>query len=380
MTSPQSGEQVQARAIDFLRELVFIESPSRDRQASLRIAELISERFTAIGCEVRLISTESGTHVRIDAAGPGTPLLLVGHTDTVWPVGTIDSTVPWSDDGVRITGPGVYDMKSGIVVMHEALSRLAGTAHRNVQIILTCDEEIGSPTALTLLRELSSQVVGAIGFESPHPDGALKVGRMGSSRVRLSVTGKAAHAALDPGLGVSAIDELVDQLLRVREITSAPSLESPVLCNVGAVHGGTLTNVVPDAASADIGLRFSELATEERVLAELRGLSAVRAGAELTVELLSHRPAWLADASDHTLMSEVSHAAASMSPDAPQSVDGRPAAGAGDTNLLGALGLPTIDGFGPRGGGAHATSEHILVASLFERIELLTALLAAPST
>lgn len=367
-----SGSTSGSREIALLRELVHIETPSLDSTASARIAQLLEAVFVEVGADVRLHTTATGTDLVAEIPGSGEPLLLVGHTDTVWPVGTIESRVPWVEDGERISGPGVYDMKSGIVVMLGALARLRDRPHRAVRIVLVSDEEVGSPISESLIREVSTGVAGAIGFESPHPDGALKVGRRGSSRVRLTVRGKPAHAGLDPELGVSAIDELVDQLMRIRALTRTRPSESPTLCNVGTVHGGGRTNVVPENATAEIGLRFAHAATEERVLSELRSLAPHRDGATIGFELLSHRPTWNVGEGDRTLLASVARLAAGVS----QHLTGRPANGAGDTNLLGSLGIPTVDGFGPRGGGAHAENEHILTPSLFARIELLTAILS----
>ncbi|MGO3147595.1 MAG: M20/M25/M40 family metallo-hydrolase [Leucobacter sp.] len=359
-----------------LKQLVEIETPSFDVAASEHIASVLESQFVTLGAQVRLIRTDAGTSLIIDVprtvdAGSN-PLLLVGHTDTVWPVGTLDSTVPWVETNGTIKGPGVFDMKAGIVVMLLAISRLRGTPHQAVRIVLTSDEEVGSPTTKALLQELGATSKAALGFESPHPDGALKVGRRGSSRVRISVSGRAAHAALDPEHGISAIDELIDQLLRVRDITTAAELPSEVLSNVGTLEGGARANVVPDAAWAEVGLRFIDPESERQVLAALRQLTPIRQGARINVELLSNRPAWRASNADAALLNHVRKVASEIG----LSVDGRPASGAGDTNLLGSLGIPTIDGFGPRGGGAHAPSEHMVVASLFERADLLTALLA----
>ncbi|MGO1575640.1 M20/M25/M40 family metallo-hydrolase [Agrococcus casei] len=357
--------------MSLLRQLVEIETPSGDTAASALIADVIAERMRELGGEVVLHETSNGVNLVADFAGSGEPLLLVGHTDTVWPVGTLAGRVPWSIvDGV-VRGPGAYDMKAGITVMLAALSRLQGAERRAVRIVLVCDEEIGSPTSQQLLREATDGCAGAIGFESPHPDGALKLGRRGSVRVRVDVTGRAAHAALDPELGVSAVDELVDQLLRIREFVGAPELQ-PVLCNVGTVSGGTRANVVPDAASAEIGLRFVNAETEQTVLDWISSLEPVREGAAVSAVRLSHRPTWQPSAADDALLEQVRAAAGAVG----QQIGARPAAGAGDTNLIGSLGIATLDGFGPAGGGAHAVDEHFRVESFGERIELLTALLA----
>ncbi|WP_426185391.1 M20/M25/M40 family metallo-hydrolase [Microbacterium sp. TWP3-1-2b2] len=363
-------EQVRA-LVDRLAQLTLIESPSLDVAASELVVDLLAQWWRDVGAHVRIIATAAGVNLIADVAGEGDPLLLVGHSDTVWPVGTLDGDVPWSDDGEVVRGPGVYDMKSGLLVMLAAAERLRGRSHRAFRVIVVCDEEIGSPTTADLLSGCAEDVRAAIGFESPHPDGALKIGRRGSTRVRLAVAGRASHAALDPEGGVSAIDELVDQLQVLRTIVSDPGLASEVLCNVGTVRGGGRANVVPADATAEIGLRFIDPDTEDRVLSALRALRPIREGAEIQVEVLSHRPAWRASGADAELLEAIATAASGIG----QHVAGRPAAGAGDTNLLGSLGVPTVDGFGPRGGGAHAVDEHVLTSSLLERVALLEAFL-----
>ncbi|QIK64718.1 M20 family metallopeptidase [Leucobacter viscericola] len=361
---------------EFLRTLVEIESPSYDRERSAQVTAPIAERLRRIGGSVRLLETEAGTNLVADFPGEGRPLLLVGHTDTVWPVGTLDSQIPWHVGEGTITGPGIYDMKSGIAVMCAALEHVGGRPKHPVRIILTCDEEVGSPTSQHFIREHVADARAAIGFESPHPDGALKVGRRGSTRLMLRVFGRSAHAALNPELGASAIDELVDQLLAIRALTADPTLDTPVLCNVGTIQGGRLANVVPEEARAEIGLRFVDAATEAQVLTAIRTLPTIRAHTRIEVETLSSRPAWSASLEDQALLGAIHTAGERIG----QTVEGRPAAGAGDTNLIGSLGVPTVDGFGPLGGGAHALNEHIVTESLPQRIKLLTEVLRSPLT
>jgi len=370
MTRMQGGTTEEL--VDRLERLVRIESPSRDADASERMATQLSEWWQDAGATVRFERTEAGTSLVAELAGEGDPLLLVGHSDTVWPVGALEGDVPWSVDGDIVRGPGVYDMKSGLLVMLGAVERLRGVPRRSVRAVVVCDEEIGSPTTQALLRRCAEGVSGVVGFESPHPDGALKVGRRGSTRLRMEVQGRASHAALDPEAGISAIDELVDQLLRVRAIVSDPTLPSEVLCNVGTIGGGGRANVVPAQAQAEIGLRFVDAVAERRVLAALDALTPVRPDAVVATRILSSRPAWRASDGDHAFVDAIVRAGRSLG----QEIAARPASGAGDTNLLGSLGLPTVDGFGPRGGGAHAVTEHASLTSLRERIELLEALLA----
>ncbi len=358
-------------ALRRLETLVRIESPSLDVPASEAVADRLTHWWRQAGAVVRTVRTDAGVTVIADLDGIGAPALLIGHGDTVWPRGTIDGELPWAVDGDVVRGPGAYDMKSGLVVMLAAVERLAGRRHRPVRAVIVCDEEIGSPTTQQILRGAAEGAGLAIGFESPHPDGALKVGRRGSTRLKLTVRGRAAHAALDPASGVSAVDELVDQLVALRRIVADPELPSEVLSNVGAVRGGSRTNVVPAEAEAEIGLRFIDPDTEERVLAAVRDLRAVREGAAVEWAVVSRRPAWRASAADEDLLARIARVGELLG----QRVEGRPAAGAGDTNQVGNLGIPTVDGFGPRGGGAHALSEHVLLSSLGQRIELLEAVL-----
>jgi len=288
-----------------LERLVRIESPSRDSDASGRVAVQLSEWWQAAGATVRFERTDAGTSLVAELEGQGDPLLLVGHSDTVWPQGTLEGDVPWSVDGDIVRGPGVYDMKSGLLVMLAAVERLRDRPHRSVRAVVVCDEEIGSPTTRALLRRCAENVAGVIGFESPHPDGALKVGRRGSTRLSVQVQGRASHAALDPGSGISAVDELVDQLLRVREIVADPSLPSEVLCNVGTISGGGRANVVPAQAQAEIGLRFVDAVAERRVLAALAALAPVRSGAVVETQVLSSRPAWRASDEDRAFVDAI---------------------------------------------------------------------------
>jgi glutamate carboxypeptidase len=384
---PHLSDVARARALATLERYVLQETPTGDREASVAFVEELAARYTELGASVELHPVDGGVHLVADWAGTGSgagasPILLVGHSDTVWPVGTLADAVPWTNDGERIAGPGVYDMKSGLVIIEEALELLRAPGapgdRRPVRLIVTADEEIGSPTSGELLRGTAEGCAMAIGFESPHPDGSLKVGRLGSTRISIAVTGVPAHAALDPEKGVSATEEIVDQLLRVREIAAAASARAAelpgttVLYNLGSISAPGRANVVSDAAAAELGFRFSDPAIEKSVISEINGLTPVRTGAGIEVTQLSNRPAWKPRDTDLEFAARIS-SLAEAALGAP--LGQRPAAGAADTNLLGASDLAVVDGFGPRGGGAHARSEHIVIASFWQRIELLAAVL-----
>jgi glutamate carboxypeptidase len=281
--------------------------------------------------------------------------------------------MPYTDDGTTIAGPGTFDMKSGLVAVEMALRALAAAGAaplRRVRLVAVCDEEVGSPTGRAVVERHLDGAVAVLGLESPHPDGALKSARRGSTRILLSVEGREAHAALDPDKGVSAIDELFDQVAAVR---AAVPDDGTTLFNVGRIEGGSRANVIAGEASAEIGLRFTSAEAERRVLGALTGAEPRRPGAVVTARVLSSRPTW-PERADDPLLAGVARIGARLG----QRITGRPAAGAGDTNLPGSLGLPTLDGLGPRGRGAHAADEAIEISALAERAALLAAIMTSP--
>lgn len=358
-----------------LREYVEHETPTGDADALDAFADRLVSRYGELGGTARRVASPTGDHVVADFPGRGpqaaqAPILFLGHHDTVWPRGQLGGPMPWREEDGIVHGPGVYDMKGGLVILETALELVNDGNHRPLRVVVTADEEIGSPSARELVTAESAGVVAALGLEPPHPDGNLKTARRGSSRIRIEVTGREAHAALDAAAGVSAIDELVDQLLAVRALVSR---YDDVLCNVGTVTGGGRTNVVPGTASAEIGFRFVDSDTERAVLDAVAGLRPVRSRAELTVHVLSNRPAWQPSEATDRLLATVAAAGREVG----QEVGGAPATGAADTNLTGWLGIPTLDGLGPMGKGAHAVHEQVVAASLAERATLLAAIIAA---
>ncbi|MFG1780652.1 M20/M25/M40 family metallo-hydrolase [Micromonospora sp. NPDC049051] len=363
-------------ALDTLHRYTLHESPTGDRRALAALADVLDADAARAGFDTARESHPSGDHLvwTLPARGiPGDPVLLLTHYDTVWPVGTL-STMPWSVEGDTVRGPGVYDTKAGIVALLAAAARVTrqGAPHPEVRVLVVADEEIGSPTATGLVRAEAARARAVLGLEPPHPGGDLKTGRRGSTRVRIEVTGVEAHAALDPDAGVNAIDELVDQLVRVRALVA----DRPVLLNTGTVAGGGRTNVVAGEAHADLGLRFTDPVNEDAVLAGLRALRPVRERARLTTRLLSHRPTWQPDEAGAHLLDRIVGIAADLG----QRLAGHPADGAADTNTTGALGRPTVDGLAPPGGGAHARQEWVSAAGIGARTELLAALLTGLDT
>lgn len=361
-----------------LSEYVAAESPTGDAPALAAFVDTLVSDFTALGAHVERHPGEAGDHLVCRFTGRDatdrSPLLVLAHSDTVWPVGTI-ARMPWRVESATAHGPGCFDMKGGIVALQSALASL--TRHdgpvRPISVVIVADEEIGSPSSRDLIEREAAGSYAALGLEPPHPDGALKTGRWGSTRLRIAVTGREAHAALDPEKGVSAIDELVDLLVGVRGLVAA---EDGVLCNIGTLSGGGKTNVVAGQAAAEVGLRFRDAAVEDRVLKAIHTLEPRREGATVAIQTLSNRPAWTPGPEHDALCATIARAGERIG----QTVTGRPARGAADTNLTGRLGIPSVDGLGPMGAGAHAAHEQIRIDSLAERAELIAAVLIELST
>ncbi|MDH6125606.1 M20 family metallopeptidase [Kitasatospora sp. GP82] len=355
-------------------DLARMESPSGDAPRLDALAEELAAGFRATGAEVCREKGPAGDHLLLTWAGRDESLphlLVVGHHDTVWPVGTLADWPVQERDGV-LSGPGVLDMKAGLALLEGAFALLADLGqrpHRPVRLVVVADEEIGSPDGRRLVERQLPGAAAVLGLEPPHPDGRLKTARRGSTRVRLTVTGREAHAGNHAAQGVSAVDELVDQLVAVRSLARLPGTE----LNAGRITGGTRANVVAGLAEAELGLRFSTAEAQRRTLDNLAHLTALRPGARVRTEVLSSRPAW-PERAGNPLLRHVRSLAAVLG----QKLDGAPAGGAGDTNLAGARGLPTLDGLGAVGAGPHARDEHIQVDQLAPRIALLAALLAVP--
>ncbi|WP_230210296.1 M20/M25/M40 family metallo-hydrolase [Streptomyces kaniharaensis] len=355
-------------------DLARIESPSGDAPRLDALAEELAAGFRATGATARREPGPAGDHLVLEWEGQDETLphlLIVGHHDTVWPAGTLADWPVSVQDGT-LTGPGVVDMKGGLAVLEGAFAMLADLGqrpHRTVRVVVVSDEEVGSPDGRRLVERQLRGAAAVLGLEPPHPDGRLKTARRGSTRVRLTVTGREAHAGNDAHDGVSAVDELVDQLVVVRGLAGQPGTE----LNAGRISGGSRANVVAGRAEAELGLRFATVEAQRRTLDNLARLSALRPGARVRTEVLSSRPAW-PERSGNPLLRHVRSLAAVLG----QQLDGGPAGGAGDTNLPGSRGLPTLDGFGAVGAGAHARDEHIRLDQLAPRIALLAALLAVP--
>jgi glutamate carboxypeptidase len=357
-----------------LEVLVCSESPSRDKAALDRLGRHIADLLRSAGGSVEVVPNErGGDHLLARFAGDGAcrPALVLGHFDTVWPLETL-YRMPFRVAGGRAYGPGVFDMKAGLAIflwcMANSLFDPHRPAPRPVWALFTSDEEIGSPTSRGLIEDLARQCAYVLVLEPPLADGRLKTARKGVGRFRLEVEGRAAHAGVAPRDGRNAIVELAHQVLRIPELQD---FEAGTTLNVGVIQGGTTANVVPAQASAEIDVRVATPVEAERVERALRSLQPVAEDIRLTISGGFTRPPMERSPAIAALFEQARLIARTVGLELTEGSTG----GGSDGNFTAALGVPTLDGLGVRGGGAHADDEHILIDSLAERAALLAALL-----
>lgn len=365
---------VQSRILDRLRRWVELESPSGDEAAAIALAAEIGRAFQDAGAVVEYVSAPGwGQHVlaRFPGRDPSLPpVVVLGHLDTVHPRGTLESQ-PFQIVGDRAEGPGIYDMKAGVAVLAEIfdLFRETGTLPtRPVVALITCDEEEGSISSRALIEETARGAEAVLVLEPPLRGGGAKTMRKGVAVYTLRIHGRPSHAGLEPEKGVSAILELAHQLVHISGL-AAP--ERGTTINAGVIGGGTASNVVPAEAWAEIDVRFTSMREFERVDAALRALQAVVAGATLEIEGGCNRPPLERSEGVIRLYERARTIAEELGFDLPEGAAG----GGSDGNFTAALGVPTLDGLGVQGDGAHATDEHILIADLPRRTALLGRLL-----
>jgi glutamate carboxypeptidase len=364
-------EDALPQTLETIETLVRLESPSTDKAAVDRCGQALAALLRARGAEVQLLSrAERGDHVRARLAGDGAPVLVLGHFDTVWPIGTIERMPP-RRDGDRLYGPGVFDMKAGIALALAAIDALAATrtARPALTLLWTTDEEIGSGTSRETIEAEAARSRAVLVLEPALPGGGLKTARKGCGEYELTVHGVAAHAGLDPGKGASAIHELASQIADHERLQD---LARGISVNVGIVSGGTRPNVVAEQARATIDARAPTRAGAEQLDAALRALQPRRPGTRLTIEGGFERPPMERGPAVVELFSRASAVASSLGRELSEGSAG----GGSDGNFTAALGVPTLDGLGAVGDGAHAAHEHVEVSALPWRAALLAGLLA----
>lgn len=359
-----------------LETLIGFESPSSDKPSLDRLADHLAVRFRDVGAHTRVIEQATGgNHVcAVIPAGRGEderePALLLGHFDTVWPLGTLDRRPFRVEDG-RAWGPGTVDMKGGLVIIEYALRAIAALGldlPRPVTVLMNADEEVGSQTSRALIETEALRSAYVLVLEPSGPGGALKTERKGVGAFTLRVVGRASHAGAAPEEGVSAIEELARQILRLHGWNDN---EAGTTVNVGVIRGGTRSNVVAAQASARIDVRARTQEEADRITALIQSLTPFHPEARLAVQGGFGRGPMERTPEIVALFETARRLGAAMGLDLEQSASG----GGSDGNFSAALGVTTLDGLGPVGRGAHAEDEHVEIDSLPERAALLAALL-----
>jgi glutamate carboxypeptidase len=356
-----------------IEQLVTQETPSSDKARLDAFASLLAQRLQFAGATVEILpNAERGNHVRA-RFGPNTgakPALILCHYDTVWAVGSL-ATHPYRIEEGKAYGPGIFDMQTSLMLSEyvaRATRDLSLELPRPVTILITSDEEVGSPTSRTLIEEEARQSAYVLVMESPLPGGVLKTSRKGVGGFTIEITGRAAHAGVEPERGISAIQELAHQILALHSLTD---MAKGTTVNVGVVQGGTVSNVVAPHAIAIIDLRSWTQEEADRLSQAISGLKAVTPGATLRVTGGWNRPPL-----ERTATAELFAKAQAIGRTLGLELAEGGTGGGSDGNFTGALGIPTLDGLGVPGHGAHADHEHIEVDQIVGRAALLMALLA----
>jgi glutamate carboxypeptidase len=354
--------------LEALRQLVEAESPSTDKQACDNCADRVVDVF---GRSVSGITTERhrqaerGDHVELRLGQADKPILLLCHHDTVWDRGTLER-LPFVVDNNVVRGPGAFDMKAGIV--EAAFALRASRTNRAVVVLSTSDEEVGSGSSRSLIEDRAREASAVLVLEPATSGGAIKTARKGIADFRIRVTGRAAHAGVEPEKGVSAIEEASDIVLRLRKLAD-PNRGTTI--NVGVFRGGTRPNVVAAQAELQVDVRLASKAESDRVLPAIEQLRPELPGARVEILGGLDRPPMERTEGIVRLARLAQEIAAELGFELKESSTG----GGSDGNFTAALGVPTLDGLGPDGGGAHSDSEHLLIDSWLRRTALLARLL-----
>jgi glutamate carboxypeptidase len=354
-----------------LKQLVETESPSHDKAAVDRVGAIVAGQAGHLGAAVELVHNRTnGDHViaRWEGGKPG--ILMLCHMDTVFPVGTL-ARMPFREAQGRIHGPGVLDMKAGIVISLTSMAQLVTSKVSlpyAVTLLCTSDEEIGSPSSRGLIEELARGSSLVLVMEAAMPDGALKTWRKGVGEFEVRVTGRAAHAGGAHAEGRNAIEEMAHQVLAIQKLTD---YEAGTTLNVGVVQGGTVTNVVPEEAVAQVDVRISRPEEWGRITAAMNSLQPVLDGTALQVHGVLNRPPMPFDERAQATFARAREIAAPLG----LKLEAGGTGGGSDANFVAPLGIPVLDGLGAVGDGYHSEREFILADSLPERASLLAALL-----
>jgi glutamate carboxypeptidase len=370
-------ERRRAEMVRLCRELVECESPTGDAAAVGRFADLVAEKVAGMARVRRIAGGRFGPHLHCEFELPGKrkdgQILALGHSDTVWPVGTLNE-MPFREAEGRLWGPGVLDMKAGIAFLIfavRALREMDLPVRRRVVMQLNSDEEVGSDSSRPLTEEQARRSVAVLVLEpGTGLEGKLKTARKGVGEYSIVVRGRAAHSGLDFSSGASAILELARQIQKVAGFTR---LERGITVNAGVISGGSRTNVVAAEARAAIDVRVLRIKDAEALDRRFHGLKPIDRRCTIEISGGLNRPPMERTAGIAKLFRKARKLAAELGIELEESVSG----GGSDGNFTAALGVPTLDGLGAVGEGAHAPHESILVERMADRAALVAKLIGS---
>ena len=370
----EAARERETQMIDRMRDLVAIESPSNDKESVDRVQTHFAAWASAAGAEIRRHAfADFGDSLELNFRAAGArrrPILLLGHLDTVWEPGTL-ARMPWRATRDRLSGPGVLDMKAGVVMALTAVELLRDRKllRRPVTLLLHGDEEVGSPVSRGLTEKMARKCEAVYVLEPAQGEaGAYKTARKGVGHYRLTVTGRAAHSGVDFEKGHSAIVELARQIDALHSLTD---LRQGITVNPGVVGGGTRSNVIAAEAWVEIDVRVRSRADAVRIDRALHALRAADPGCKLSMQGSVNRPPMERTPATVALFRRAQALGAQIG----IALDEAATGGGSDGNFTSALGIPTLDGMGAVGAGAHAPTEYVMRKHLAARTALLAAML-----
>jgi glutamate carboxypeptidase len=359
-------ENQKQQMISNLYEWVQMESPTSDKASVDKFGRLVAAKFEDIGMSIEWKEeTDRGSHLIARWGSRHGQLLMIGHLDTVWELGTLQR-IPCEIDDEIGRGPGIFDMKAGLLIALYAL-RLIREQHLDkypITFLATSDEEEGSASSRDLIEQEARNARAAFILEPGGPNNSLKTKRRGVGRYTVKAHGRAAHAGVEPEKGVNAIEELSHQII---ELQSWNHMRSGISVNAGLIKGGTRTNVIPEEAEAIIDVRCDSMEDVKWLAGQFATLTPKNQESRITVEGGVDRPPLERTEKVLKLYEQAKTIGRAMDYSLSEFWTG----GGSDGNLTAALGVPTLDGLGAEGGGAHAVTEHILTGSLSKRATLL---------
>ena len=361
------ADQLQQYLVE-LQTLTAIETPSGNLANLQEAAEFLTDRLASLGRLEHENLQQHGPMLRLTRSGAGSRILILAHYDTIWPIGSWPSL--WRVDGGRAYGPGVYDMKGGLLFIPWLLRYLdaSGRSHPHLEVLLTPDEEIGALGSRPFIEEAARRSDFVLVLEPTNIEGSLKLARKGSGEFIVSIRGRATHQGVEPEKGINAVVEAAHQILAVLGLED-PALGTTLGPNV--ITGGSASNMVPDRAEVRVDVRAWTERETERLTTALHALQPVLAGSEIHVSGDWNRPPM--EASPIAL--ELFDRAREIGKDLGLDLGWVRWGGSSDANLAAAVGAPTIDGLGPVGEGAHQTDESIIIDRLPSRLALFTELI-----